>query len=426
MGRERAPLVVVSAATLLLTVWILRTPDPQAASYRRAPAVPRPSAVQSQTPALPDLESTCPYPDSLFEGYLAPWGGRFGRGIRYNMVAACPQWLLHCLPVVIRDGRLYSRPITRDGYPSRETSVLLLLLKLLQHPVWGRDFPDVQLLITLDDLPHSSRQAIPPVPVFGLSRAEHTFDIPIPFHEHVLHFRRLDTYLEQQPGGGTPWGNRSSRALWRGMTRGYSLKLIPRDRMPRLLLGRAAREHPDLLDVGWVAYYRDSPASLYGKDLERPSVHHSDWHRWKFQVHADGAGFSHAFVWKMLSGAVVRHWSPYRMFFDEQLEPGVHYVQTEMGWEDLPEQLRRLRANDTAAEQMFRLGRARMRELLSVDGELCYMSKLLRRYASLQRFQPLNLTSHAHYNLTNLRPHVDRFISPQTSRYAPLFSPLRD
>ena len=107
-------------------------------------------------------------------------------------------------------------------------------------------------------------------------------------------------------------------------------------------------------------------------------------------IHVDGNGFSGRLDELLtLGGTILKQDSPYEAFYYSLLRRGVDYVPLRRDLTDLCAQLQALKA-DAAMGKRIAASAANFTEAyLSLDGVLGFVAALLRRYAEIQRFQPV-------------------------------------
>lgn len=194
------------------------------------------------------------------------------------------------------------------------------------------------------------------------------------------------------------WEEREEKLFWRGkpwdgkhfgMYDFGNWKEIPRGR-----LVSESQKHPDLIDAAFSEY----PEKCLQQDLDRcvlemGKIQYVSWEKalhYKYQMAIDGVTCSFpATQWKLLSGALtLKQDSPDIMYFYDELIPWVHYVPVRNDLSDLIEKIRWAKTHDEEARKIAEEGRRFALEHLMPEHIFQYASKILCKYADLQKFSP--------------------------------------
>ena len=196
--------------------------------------------------------------------------------------------------------------------------------------------------------------------------------------------------------GKYDWSSKTEKALWRGAASDAIYSWENWQKHPR---GHAVYlseyVYPNLIDAAFTHYGKFSNESvdqpLFNERLGlRPFMPQVDQMKYKYLVDIDGVSCSGTSLkWKLLSGSLVmKQDSADVMWFSSQLIPWEHYVPLKKDVSDLVEKVLWARKNDEDAKQIGENGRAFALEHLTPEHTLLYCFKVLKKYASLQRFQP--------------------------------------
>jgi|GEM_PF-1189814 len=198
----------------------------------------------------------------------------------------------------------------------------------------------------------------------------------------------------EQFGKNIPWEKKNNKLVWYGKVTDFDLKDpegIPiLDNSKRLNCYHLSVGHPRLMDVGithcWLlnkGYDLGVPIASF-KDLE--------YHlRNKYQIVFDGLTCTNpGYAWRLFANCTcLKVDSSISQWFYAGLIEGEHYLSIEADLSNLVETIELLRANDRLARKIAVAGRKWAKKNLVEESLLIeYLTKVLKKYASLQNFDP--------------------------------------
>lgn len=286
-------------------------------------------------------------------------------------------------------------------------------LRVLEEMIKKYPLPDVDFIYFDQDGPLSPFIApdgsTPPGPIFaGVQREDcpnvivyHDWATPIPLYNaanslsqgfSLVHYSWEHVINEVNEGVKiSPWESKIPQLFWRG--RASDKICSPRDYLTsrRVKLILLSKYHADLMDVGftgwWVnTFLQDLPDLPPLKSFATTQEHM----RYKYQLAIDGiASQFPGFAWRLLSNCLVfKVDSPWKLWFEEGIEPGRHYIPIKEDLSDLAAKIKWAQDHDEEARRIAENGRAFAQKSIMPDNVVSYCYKALLKYAALQRFKP--------------------------------------
>ncbi len=191
-----------------------------------------------------------------------------------------------------------------------------------------------------------------------------------------------------------PWEKKISKALWRGGLQGYQYDYSPRGffETPRGKLCYLSHVHPDLIDAGtnWNEKSVKRIVEVTGLNPYKAFLSVVAQVRFKYQINVDGHTATYpGLQWRLLSNCtVLKQESKNRMWYFYPLKPWVHYIPLQEDLSDVIEKIEWCRNNDEKAQKIAEEGRKFALENILPEHCCLYCYKVLKKYASLQRFIP--------------------------------------
>lgn len=194
----------------------------------------------------------------------------------------------------------------------------------------------------------------------------------------------------------TPWNSKQEKLIWYGQISDFKLKDWSYihswlDHSKRGQLYRLGQQFPNELKVGITAFHELDIRNI-SPNIPQSSIKSIKYHMQnKYQIVLDGYTCSNpSFAWKLLSNCVcLKVDSPIYQWFYKGLTEGIHYLSIKEDFSNLLPTIERLRADDEYALKIANAGREWAKENLVEDSLLVeYCSKVLKKYASLQKFKP--------------------------------------
>ncbi len=321
----------------------------------------------------------------------------FSSGITLEMIEkASPQWHRYVRFKII-DNKVYG--------PSGKTHNLLSVL-CRKYTI-----PDVEFLYLVEDGfvrgPRGERN--PPTvdgPVLASTKhedfthviyfADWNFDPTRTDPEHCseAYDWTYNSILVEQTSKELPWESKIPTAIWRGGLQGYQYDYSPRGffETPRGKLCYLSSVYPHHLNAGtnWLETSVQRIIRNTGFDPHKPFLSVREHLRFKYQVNVDGHTATYpGLQWRLLSNCtVLKQKSKNKMWYFYPLKPWVHYVPIEEDLSDLIEKIEWCKQNDAEAKKIAMQGRKLAQESLLPEHCCLYCYKVLKKYASLQKFTP--------------------------------------
>ncbi len=336
------------------------------------------------TPALEGSDDAGADPDfyaDVAAAQLAPWREKGIRREDLDQARALPRPLVK---YQVRNGRLY-----RDAkcyIPARCAGIEHFLLDL------APELPDVEFLINVQDYPVTRIDQALPVFSFSKIPSEHA-DILYPawaFWEggpalSVIPTWRWDVTRREllAAGDAQSWQDKKPVLFFRGSRTNDS-------RDPYVL---HARQHPTLWDVQYTLNQSQQQTDYVTKVLKlapAAPVSPEDHCAYRYLLNFDGVAASFRLKNLLACGGLVFYVDPQWVeFFYGKLAPGEHYVPLSRDPDAAARVVESLRDDDARARRIARNGRDFIARHLTLAHVRRYWLDLLRDYAVLQTFQPI-------------------------------------
>lgn len=271
--------------------------------------------------------------------------------------------------------RFFSKVALRPG------SYILTLsdVVVLRSPLGTEPWPGLRGL--------AWKSASPPAPVFNGSGADGFMDIPIPDYDDVRFVLGLDTIQEEKIL--LDWDSKKPLAVFRGSATGCGI--TPRSNV-RLRAAVVSRARPDLLDAELTAVSAkpriDPLTGRLGRiDVSRFKVGKrmpfEEFSHYKYILNLPGNVAAYRLVKLFLLGSVVLHAeTPYKLWYEHLLRPGVHYIPVAADLSDLEEKVDWCRANDARCRRIASNALRVARKVLEPEYMFSETAKIMRRGTS--------------------------------------------
>ncbi|KAL1512259.1 hypothetical protein AB1Y20_005521 [Prymnesium parvum] len=334
-----------------------------------------------------------------------------------------------CHRAQVIDGRLFItdvRAIFFDRhYAMARVMPILLAMKRFKVPdidavFSGTDYPIMEIP---RDSAHMRRlygpsRAIPPV--FSPTANTVTLDLPWPDFsffpplanpacgKRCTHPLKTPRWQIAHPellaiGRKVAFEDKIDRAVFTG-----NMKTSPN----RQMIMRQAEQHPELIFANEI-YIKTSPPSCFdigepnvtqgGVLVKRCGLSFEELCKYKYLLNVGSNGYANKLKYLFLCGSVViwesalsstvalhrahvRKDSLNHEFFERHFVPGIHYAPVDTV-DEIPDTIRRLQADPTFAKRIALAGQAQM-ATMDVDEVAHYCYRMLKAYATLQKFKP--------------------------------------
>lgn len=293
--------------------------------------------------------------------------------------------------------------------PEITFGVNLIRLKIIHGKVYGQGgfakhlldtlceiypIPDVDVIVLEQDIIWN--HSILPGPVLATCKIRRTTEKMIHFPVQIwLEWERYFIPNVEKACETSPWESKVDKIFWRGGTTDANYN-NPSDwtKLRRGKLCYLSKQYPDLIDAtfsgaqSWEVRedLQESFFQLFPKNRAswEEYIHH------KYLIDVDGlVASTPGFAWKLLSNcAVIKHDSPFTLWFYRCLIPWVHYIPVKEDLSDIFQKLEWAKNHDDEARQIAENGRSFAHENLMPEHLYLYCYKVLLKYASLQRFTP--------------------------------------
>lgn len=324
--------------------------------------------------------------DEQIEEQLGPFRNS---GITLSMLSET----MHRIPEFSRHSHCRRHQIINRQVFGPEGEAKALLEKIAKlYPV-----PDVDVFINLDDI--IWLWWIPPTPILTTCKIRN--DAGKLIHFPVQIWEPWETYFTKNieiANENSPWESKVPKLIWRGQFSGSDHLNNQGDwiKIPRGKICYLSQQYPDIIDAtisipphAWVVSEEVQKELFRQFPLKTASweeyLHH------KYLLDLDGyVASTPGCAWKLLSNcAVFKHDSRYTLWFYRILQPWVHYIPVETHLNDLLDKIQWAREHDAETKQIADNARQLAKENIMPEHLYLYCYKVLVKYASLQRFQPI-------------------------------------
>lgn len=297
--------------------------------------------------------------------------------------------------ITIHNGNVSFYPLRDPWKPSDVANNRLYgLLGLLNVYVQSfplTELPEVDFVYNLGDWP-----AVPdsdPRPIFSMTRLRQAevdtwsgidagyghFDILFPspmFCYWAEEFNNISGFSNGFFDSPPSWEEKDNVVFWRGSNTGFGV------RHALVSLG-PSMDAADLYFSACIGGHRDETCERH----LRPWVRMEDHAVHKYIVDVDGNSFSTRFKNLLLTNSLVfKQKSPYKEWYYDVLEPGVHYIEFERDLNDFGKKIQWAREHDSEAKGIADSAKTTVQSRVTFDDGLCYVHQLLIEYQKLFLF----------------------------------------
>lgn len=242
--------------------------------------------------------------------------------------------------------------------------------------------PDLTFFLTLDD--HSSCNL--EYPLFVMSKNKHA-NGPILFPDffalangfQVIPEKDLRTFL-------TPWKNKQEKLIWRGATTQAIYNEENLLKIPRAILCRLSKEHPELIDAKFTILAQGAEHIKACMEYVGKKISYEEIFNYKYQIWIDGNGVSYSDSgWRFFTNSVLfKTESDNIQWYFGDLQPWVHYVPIKENLDDLFEKIQLIQKDDALAIKLAQNAREFALERIPREKCLEYFYHLLFAYSKLE------------------------------------------
>ena len=248
------------------------------------------------------------------------------------------------------------------------------------------------------------------IPIFSCSVPEHFSDVLWPCWDDWIRvrsaedifFSRSNNDYSHTTAHGVPrptadhrlheWKNKKAMAVWRGSSTGSGTTPQTNTRVKLVHLATEEQLCGNLCIDAEITKWNNRPRKL---ETER-CIQVPQWDairgkrltwnqmkRYKYRIHIAGHGAAYRLGAELGSGCTLLIVdSPYKLWFQHHLKPGVHYVAVQADLSDLVEKIKWLQQNDTEAFCIARNALNFYNEFLNKKGILNFMANTLKKLSS--------------------------------------------
>ena len=200
-----------------------------------------------------------------------------------------------------------------------------------------------------------------------------------------------------QASAESPWESKIEKIFWRGGANtptnlGDPTLWTSFDRGNVCML---SKQFPQFIDATFTAAY----PWMFNSDLQRQDfftlfpIKSASWEEYishKYLIDLDGyVASTPGYAWKLLTNCVVfKRDTGFKLWFYPAVKPWVHYIPWDGSSEDLFKKLQWAKDHDAEAKTIAGNGRTFAQENLLPEHAYLYCYKLLKKYASMQKFKP--------------------------------------
>ncbi len=272
--------------------------------------------------------------------------------------------------------------LTENNLDFRPFRHILAVLKKINDLV---ALPDIDFILSLED----GFAGETGIPLFVYAKAKEASSLVLmPDFKALTGYPTLRREIEES-SQKHPWETKVAKAFWRGSTTGGWLTALNWRQIPRVKLAFLSQACPALLDArltGVVQCDLDIPPLIRSQGLLGPMVSQADHLRYKYLVDVDGNSCSfERYFWALLSNSVVlKQMTPNIQWYYGALNPYEHFIPVKEDLSDLFDQIQWAKTHDKEAQQIAARATAFIRNELTPEDTLVYMTHLLREYAKRQ------------------------------------------
>lgn len=289
------------------------------------------------------------------------------------------------LRVSVRGGKLFFAVTRAARVPGfSRPRVLTILLHALHR---ARPLPDgLDMIILLEDGygVDSDLGAQAPIFAFNYDTGRDRRAILMPDPVTLLYWRHLYSAI-RSANKRWRWHTKDARAFWRGSTTGGVLTETNFTSLPRAqLVGVSQRDaRVDAAFTGFVQGDEAAYRAMRRTFQLSPWVSPEDHVRYRYLVCADGNSSTWpGFLWRLATNSlVIKQRSDNIQWFYRALRPGVHYVEVERQFQDLPQVLDELQSQETAVRQIIDNANKFVEANMQMSDLCAQMYWIIRRYA---------------------------------------------
>ncbi|EIE18580.1 hypothetical protein COCSUDRAFT_45356 [Coccomyxa subellipsoidea C-169] len=183
------------------------------------------------------------------------------------------------------------------------------------------------------------------------------------------------------------WRKRCPKLYFRGTSTGgrvdntTAFHVMHRQRLVEYGLNRT-----EVMDVGFVGYVQCSEEACRAMEAQyglKERVPEDEMWRYKFLMILDGNTFSSRLMRTLTSGSLVFRAGLFSEWFDERIQPGVHYIPVGLDFQDLQGKLDWALSHDKEAHAIAEQAALQAKLFIRPEDIQCYWYRLLLEYAGL-------------------------------------------
>lgn len=255
--------------------------------------------------------------------------------------------------------------------------------------------PDIDVVIFTQDICWNHWEI--PGPVLCTCKEEH--------YKRMIYFpvQCWEMWVEQTKQitkvvPSSPWESKIDSMCWRGTACGPNHLKNGLEQWRSFERGRVvywSQQFPEIINAAFTA----APLFLFASKEQREEflsyfpLKRASWEEYlghKYLIDLDGyVASTPGTAWKLLSNcAVFKRDSRFQLWFSQLLRPWIHYIPLKEDLSDIFEKITWAQDHDLEVQVIAEQGRAFASENLTIEPLLLYCYKVLKKYASLQQFEP--------------------------------------
>ncbi|KAA6186087.1 hypothetical protein F2Q65_06935 [Thiohalocapsa marina] len=314
------------------------------------------------------------------------------------------QVLDNCWPAAQKTSRAYLRFTVKRGAlyvnatkaarmrASSRSRVLTMLMRAIHRSSLLPEGLDMIILLEDGYEPDEDLGLHAPICAFNYNASLDRRAILIPDPVTLLYWRPLHQAI-QSANGRSRWEMKAPRAFWRGSTTGAVLTEANFASLPRAQLV-ALSQLDARIDAAFTNLTQGDEAAY--RALRRtyrlsPWISPEDHVRYRYLVCADGNSSTWpGLLWRLATNSlVIKQRSDNIQWFYRALQPGVHYVEVDRQFRNLPQVLDKLYDEETPVRQIIKNANKFVEENMQMSDLCAQMYWTIQRYA--REIQKLDL-----------------------------------
>ncbi|KAJ6599511.1 glycosyl transferase family 90-domain-containing protein [Mycena sp. CBHHK59/15] len=191
-----------------------------------------------------------------------------------------------------------------------------------------------------------------------------------------------------------PWEHKKPALYWRGQSTGGWISGTNYHSFPRFKVLDIARNHTRIMNVAISAFYEwfcqldgcDAAEIKAEYDITGAAAPREEAYEHKYLFDVDGNSFSGRYLGLLKTGSLVFKSTLFQEYFDDWLQPFVHYIPVLPDLSDLVDRIEWAIAHDEEAHRIQAAGQEFAERVVTDDQNDCYFFLVLLEWARLQAY----------------------------------------